>query len=244
MLDVHPPHQTVHTWKDVFIHIAIIAVGLLIAIGLEQTVEFFHHRHQRHVLLDAIRRECEDNVQILNTHLDVNIPNMLWYRRVLAEVRSAPVVDGNVEIVVPAKDPAAPQRVMFAPERDVAPAARAAGELSLLTEEEAQAFSVLDFQAEEDQKEVDLIRAASARLTRWEFETGQKIVPGAKLNITADQRKDLAEALAYECQQLFDLLRRDNLYLVSTQKWLDGDVSVSQFFRQTTIAPLRIDQYR
>ena len=46
MLDVHAPHEVVHTWKDFFIHIATIAIGLLIAIGLEQTVEFFHHRHQ------------------------------------------------------------------------------------------------------------------------------------------------------------------------------------------------------
>jgi hypothetical protein len=44
MLDVHVPHPT-HTWKDFFIHIATIVVGLFIAIGLEQTVEFFHHRH-------------------------------------------------------------------------------------------------------------------------------------------------------------------------------------------------------
>jgi hypothetical protein len=46
MLDVHAPHESVHTWKDFFIHIATIVIGLLIAIGLEQTVEFFHHRHQ------------------------------------------------------------------------------------------------------------------------------------------------------------------------------------------------------
>ena len=46
MLDVHAPHDAVRTWKDFFIHIAAIAVGLLIAIGLEQTVEYFHHRHQ------------------------------------------------------------------------------------------------------------------------------------------------------------------------------------------------------
>ncbi len=45
MLDVHPPHEAAHTWKDFFIHVGTICVGLLIAIGLEQTVEFFHHRH-------------------------------------------------------------------------------------------------------------------------------------------------------------------------------------------------------
>jgi hypothetical protein len=46
MIEPHAPHESVHTWKDVFIHIGIITVGLLLAIGLEQTVEFFHHRHQ------------------------------------------------------------------------------------------------------------------------------------------------------------------------------------------------------
>jgi hypothetical protein len=50
MLDVHAPHKPTHTWKDFFIHIATIVVGLLIAIGLEQTVEHFHERHQLHEL--------------------------------------------------------------------------------------------------------------------------------------------------------------------------------------------------
>jgi hypothetical protein len=54
MLDVHPPEHTPHSWRDFFIHIATIVVGLVIAIGLEQTVEFFHHRQQRHHLEAAL----------------------------------------------------------------------------------------------------------------------------------------------------------------------------------------------
>jgi hypothetical protein len=46
MLDVHAPHETIHTWKDFLIHLTTIVIGLLIAVGLEQTVEYFHHRHQ------------------------------------------------------------------------------------------------------------------------------------------------------------------------------------------------------
>jgi hypothetical protein len=46
MLDVPAPHQSVHTWKDFFVHIATISVGLIIAIS-EQTVEYVHHLHQR-----------------------------------------------------------------------------------------------------------------------------------------------------------------------------------------------------
>ena len=46
MIEIHSPHEPVHSWKDAFIHIAIIVVGLVIAVGLEQTVEFVHHRFQ------------------------------------------------------------------------------------------------------------------------------------------------------------------------------------------------------
>src|ERR1017187_10104742 len=36
MLDIHPAHHAASTWRDFFIHIATIVLGLLIAIGLEQ----------------------------------------------------------------------------------------------------------------------------------------------------------------------------------------------------------------
>ena len=61
MLDVHAPRQSVHTWKDFFIHIATIVVGLLIAIGLEQTVERFHHEHQVAELRDSLNVERRFN---------------------------------------------------------------------------------------------------------------------------------------------------------------------------------------
>jgi hypothetical protein len=61
MLDVHAPHQSIHTWRDFFIHIAVISIGLLIAIGLEQTVEYLHHRHQVADLREALRIERGQN---------------------------------------------------------------------------------------------------------------------------------------------------------------------------------------
>jgi hypothetical protein len=56
MLDVHAPHEYLHTWKSFFIHLATIVIGLLIAVGLEQTVEYFHHRQQ----VAEIRRSLAD----------------------------------------------------------------------------------------------------------------------------------------------------------------------------------------
>ena len=63
MLDVHPPHHAATTWRDFFIHIITIVIGLLIAIGLEQTVEYFHHRHQVAETRELLRNEREDNRQ-------------------------------------------------------------------------------------------------------------------------------------------------------------------------------------
>ena len=61
MLDVHAPHDRAHSWSDFFIHIATIVIGLLIAVGLEQTVEYFHHRHQAREGLALLRREVDAN---------------------------------------------------------------------------------------------------------------------------------------------------------------------------------------
>jgi len=64
MLDVHPPHNPTHTWRDFFIHIATIVVGLIIAVGLEQTVEAIHHRHQLHQLEQSLDQELERNQRL------------------------------------------------------------------------------------------------------------------------------------------------------------------------------------
>jgi hypothetical protein len=59
MIDVHPPHESVHTPKDFLIHMSAICLGLLLAIGLEQTVELIHHRHQRQELQQQLHSDAE-----------------------------------------------------------------------------------------------------------------------------------------------------------------------------------------
>jgi hypothetical protein len=64
-MEVHPPHHPLHTWKDFWIHLATITVGLLIAISLEQSVEGLHHLHQRHQLEEDLHSDGERNVGIV-----------------------------------------------------------------------------------------------------------------------------------------------------------------------------------
>ena len=62
MLDVHPAHHAANSWRDFFIHIATIVLGLLIAISLEQIVEYFHHRSEVAETREALHRERQSNV--------------------------------------------------------------------------------------------------------------------------------------------------------------------------------------
>ena len=69
MLDVHPPEHAAHSWRDFFIHIATIVIGLIIAVGLEQTVEYFHHRHEIKETREALRLEREQNYKLMQSYV-------------------------------------------------------------------------------------------------------------------------------------------------------------------------------
>jgi hypothetical protein len=60
-MDVHAPHEPVHTWKDFAIHLAIVTIGLFIALMLEGLVEYVHHRHIVAEARANIRTELENN---------------------------------------------------------------------------------------------------------------------------------------------------------------------------------------
>jgi hypothetical protein len=87
MFDVHAAHATVRTWRDFFVHIAIITIGLLIAIALEQGVEYLHHLHQRHQLQQDLLEEAKRNRDILTQDLGLE-SQALWFRDALAATKA------------------------------------------------------------------------------------------------------------------------------------------------------------
>lgn len=78
MLDVHAPHSPTHTWKDFFIHVATICVGLLIAIGLEQFVEYIHHHHQIAETREALREEKAANIDAYHRNVEYHVMTMAY----------------------------------------------------------------------------------------------------------------------------------------------------------------------
>ena len=84
MLDVHPALHAASTWREFFIHIATICLGLLIAIGLEQTVEAIHRQHQLNQLQEDLHGEVLANQPVGEYNLASVDRDMSW----LLELRS------------------------------------------------------------------------------------------------------------------------------------------------------------
>ena len=61
MLDIHPAQHAASTWREFFIHIATIVLGLMIAVSLEQLVEHIRHLHQVAETREVLRKEREEN---------------------------------------------------------------------------------------------------------------------------------------------------------------------------------------
>ncbi len=53
-MEVHELHERLHSWKDFWIDLGTITIGLLIALGLEAGVEQIHHVEQRHELEEEL----------------------------------------------------------------------------------------------------------------------------------------------------------------------------------------------
>jgi hypothetical protein len=87
MLDVHPPHAPTHTWKDFFIHIATIVVGLFIAVGLEQSVEVIHRHYELREAGEALSREREANLHSMQRNQQAWIVTFSLLRDDLATLK-------------------------------------------------------------------------------------------------------------------------------------------------------------
>ncbi len=86
MLDVHPPHGSMHGVRDFLLPLVTIRVGLLIALGLEGCVERQHHRHLVHEAEAGMRREIAENAQ--------GIPSL---RKQLADQQRQ--LDGDIDVL-------------------------------------------------------------------------------------------------------------------------------------------------
>jgi hypothetical protein len=72
VLDVHAPHESVHSWRDFFLHLVTITIGLFIALSLEGFVEWQHHRHLAHDAETSLRAEIKSNAEGMDVLTDLH----------------------------------------------------------------------------------------------------------------------------------------------------------------------------
>ena len=166
MLDVHPPHESVHTWKGFFIHIATIVIGLIIAVGLEQAVELIHHHRQRHELLESLKSDtitCAEDGRNMTRYSQVSAASILdRERRIEVALWSGKQLSSLPDFI------AQPPAVILTYTHFEA--AKASGLLQLLSTEDMDAFS--DVYVDVENSLVAEVDWASCRSARRAFEAG------------------------------------------------------------------------
>jgi hypothetical protein len=189
MLDVHPPHAPTHTWRDFFIHIATIVIGLLIAIGLEQTVEAIHHHHQREELREAL---LQDNQKALRDNQDME-------RRALNRVQwlTARIDDLTVDLHTNAHPhfiPLLPVSFRSTPVDPNWKSAKSSNLVEVLPQEDIKAFSEVDDLID---GLIKLFQASDYSVRRIAFEQRFRVSPSNDtLDFSTATRDDLTQDLS------------------------------------------------
>jgi hypothetical protein len=193
MLDVHPPHHPTHGWRDFFIHIATITIGLLIAVGLEQSIEALHRAHERRDLIEAFHAECESNVKSLDSIVNNIRANVVFIRQLIVELRDAKPQAGFISIVVPDGNLWVSYHT---PSRSVWTGAKANAETGLLEDNLAQVYNRVDFEGEKFDSLLADRNHAYQHIFYFRIRTGLDVRSGASLRLSLAQRDEIEDLLA------------------------------------------------
>ncbi len=136
MLDVHPPNEAVHSWRDFFIHLITITIGLVIALSLEGCVEWRHHRNLVHEAQASLQVEIKANARELQKVLNdvredqkILAQDVVMLRKIIANPKVPNQDTPNIQFHLPSFD-------------DVSwETAKSTGALSYMPYEEAHRYS-------------------------------------------------------------------------------------------------------
>jgi hypothetical protein len=193
MFEVHAPHESIHTWKEFFIHIATIVVGLLIAIGLEQTVEAIHHSNERRELIREMREEAEHNIETLRFDIQSAGEAKRWTAAAILLLQQTPVASGSVTVTLPAGIAVIEGHQ---PSRAVWDIAKSNGKAGLIPDNLAEIYDRQAFEATAMETAVRNILTDKSAIEALEARFHGRVQGGATLKLSPQERDELVLALS------------------------------------------------
>lgn len=68
-MEIHAPHGPIMTLREFLVHLLVVTAGILIALGLEQSVEMLHHHNLAREARENMLAEIRDNRKDLENHM-------------------------------------------------------------------------------------------------------------------------------------------------------------------------------
>lgn len=163
-MEVHAPHHPVTTWREFWIHLGTITVGLVIALGLEQAVEYIHRVHEKHALQRELYDEGEHDRETLQQDFErlaaLKASLLAWHKKVDEAIANG----GKLQAEYQPPDfgtIALPSQAMW-------DSAKASGRIGLLSDDQTAAYAFLYLQ--EDWLKDQSLAWAAAITEKQEFE--------------------------------------------------------------------------
>jgi hypothetical protein len=205
VIEVHPPTEPVHGWRDFLIHLLTITIGLLIAFSLEGCVEWRHHRHLVDEAVLSMEAEIKKNAAKTGETLADIRKEQEWLKkdvalmnRIIAKPKRPNYEDIHVDFRIPTFD-------------DVSwRTAQSTGALGYMGFDEAHEYSSLyDVQYEIYAGEEQAVRDTVIAL-------------GPFLNLEKGDANPSGEAAA-RAKEHFEVLQGQLMYVESQVKSLDEE---------------------
>jgi hypothetical protein len=150
MLEVHAPHEVLHTWKGFVIHITTIVVGLFIAVALEQSVEAIHRHREVAALREDLRQESRQILADARNSEAAHLYEIRWLTTRIAQT----------QLAIRERHPVGPREPndmpnYASPDIPIWRSAKAGGRTALLTKGEVNAYAEIEYvQAHLEEMEV------------------------------------------------------------------------------------------
>ena len=98
-MEFHAPSGPIRSIKDFFLHLGIVTVGILIALGLEQLVEARHRAKVAQVAVEGFRREITDDIEEVKGVLDAVPELRTRVRDTVAALTEAPAAGSHPQSI-------------------------------------------------------------------------------------------------------------------------------------------------